>query len=202
MLVEVPKPSQTSIVFLDTSVLTRYLVGGIELRGVSGTLEKNMREFVLQFKQRGIVLRITPTIRSQLKYARDIIRRSAMENDVSPGAYAEFEAKMKKRLADLEQRLMEVASNVSLFVKVNEFYEAHKTKADLMTCRQKKEDKTPIPEESDRLILAEVANYPEAYFLVADCDFFTVDEEIAKTFRIFVLSQENMNRVMQKWGWI
>jgi len=201
MLVELPKPTQTSLVFVDTSVLVDYLVGGLQVPGFAGLLQKNMWELVNTFKSRNIKLRITSTIKWQLKGVEAGIRRRAIV-DLPPYLYSILEAKVKKRYYELEQRLVEEPLDRGRLPEIHAFYKKHKDKGDFVTCRGSKPNPSPLPEDSDMQILAEIINRPLSYFLSADCDFHSLDEEIASEFKVFVISQENMNRVMQRWGWL
>lgn len=201
MLVEIPKPGEKSIVFLDTSVLIDYLVGDPGLDGFAGLLEKNIRQLVNDFVCRQFTLRITVTIKNQLKHYRSIIRRLAIKSDVPPGLYFKIEGKVKKRFDSLQDRLLEMYPDSGQLPRVNAFYEKLKTKESLIQCRKKKEVPSELPEESDRMLIAEILNFPGCYLLAADCDFHTVDEELAKEFQIYVVSQENMNQVRIGWAW-
>jgi hypothetical protein len=201
MFVNVPKPSQTSLVFLDTCIIINYLLGDLGVRGFSDLLDKRMRNFVDNFKAHDIGFRITPTVKDQLKSRRDIIKRKAMENKVPSDLFAALDRKIEKRFNDLRQWLTDDPSDTSRLTRVNDFYNKHKTKPDFVRCRSSKTPPSPLPEESDRMLLSEAANNPDCYLMTADCDFYTLDEEISKEFRIFVISEDNMYGVMTEWGW-
>jgi hypothetical protein len=179
-----------------------YLMGDLGVPGFSGLREKILRDAVNQFKMRGISLRITPTVKSQIKHYQGIIRRRASEFGLSPYTYALVEAKVKKRFNELHQRLLDENPDTSQLPRVNAFYAKHKTKPELVKCRSKKEIPSELPEESDRMILSEVINYPQSCLLTADCDFYTVDEEISTEFQVFVISQENVNEALRSWAWL
>jgi len=200
MLIDLPKPTQTALVFVDTSVLVDYLVGGLSVPGFAGLLEKVMWELVNDFKCRGVRLRITPTIKGQIKYEQDRIRRKAMAT-LDAYLYSILEAKVRKRYYELEQRLVEENLDAGRLPEVQTFYKNHIGKGDFVKCRQSKQISSSLPEESDMKILSEIITRPQSYLLTADCDFHSLDEEIAKEFQVFVISQENKNRVKSVWGW-
>ncbi len=201
MLVKIPKPSQTSLVFLDTSVIIDYLLGDLGIQGFSGLLEKRIREFLNEFIMRGIKPRITLSVKGALKYRRDIIRREAIAKKLPPRLFAIVDSKVEKRFNALQKYLRDDSAGCSQLIRVKDFYTKHQSKREFVECRSSKNPPSPLPEESDMTLLAEIANYRDCCLLTADCDFHTLDEEILKEFGVFVISDENMFPVMDNWGW-
>ncbi|GEM_PF-6588156 len=202
MLELVPKPDKNSAIFLDTSVLIDYLIGSLDLEGYPGLLEKRVREFVSQFISRQIPLRITQTVRVQAKSWQSILTRNAREHGVPPYLMAKLFAVARTRYDKLQGYLREENASQERYPDIQAFYRKHETDEALMACRNRKKAPTPLPEDSDMKILAEVANYIPSFLIAADCDYYSVDEKIATELKVYVLSQENMNRVMQNWGWL
>ena len=94
-----------------------------------------------------------------------------------------LEAKVKKRYYGLEQRLVEENLDRGRLPEILAFYTKHKDKGDFVKCRGSKPNPSQLPEDSDMHILAEIINRPLSYFLSADCDFHSMDEEIARLFQ-------------------
>lgn len=202
MLVRVPKPGKASLVFIDTSVLIDYLIGDINLPGYSGLLEKRIRELLLQFIMRGILpIRITPTVKFQAKSWRDKIALRAKETGVPPKLVVRIIGIAQKRYEKLSGKLKEETVPSTKYDEVKRFYINHGKKPEFLECRKRKEIPSPLPEESDMRILAEVSIFPKSYFLAADCDYFTLSDEIADEFGVYVISQDNMNAITREWGW-
>ncbi len=203
MFIAIPKPSETSAVFIDTSAIMNYLLGDLGLPGFSDGLDRSVREFINQFLSRRIRIRITPTLKNEIRLRRDIARRNAMKYGLRPFLYDVIESKVEKRYEKLQSHIQEEAPSLGRLPDVQDFYQKNQSHPELVACRAKKPDEgcTPVPGSTDMKILAEVINYSQCYFITSDCDYHSLDEEIQAAFGIHVLSQENMLALAQKWDW-
>lgn len=202
MFSKIPKPSKTSLIFLDTSVVLDYMLGDLHIPGFGGLLEKNIKELVDMFSSRSIRFKITPTIKQQLKTRKEKVVKAAQKYEgMTPYLLAIIVDKAMNRYEKLQTKITEDTSPPQRLNEVTSFYEANKDKDEFKRCRASKPNPTPLPEESDMRILAEVANFPNSYLITADCDFAILDEEIFETFSIYIISHINMLQVTNYWDW-